>query len=457
MARRSAHPIACPLSAWAAVAALLLLAACPAPVPGECLGAPGALCLSVRNGESFPRALRAVLEVRVGACDAVPPFPCQGGAVAPPVGGCKLSCQDVPAPERFTGADGRFTAEIDLSQSPGAGQASVRLYDGNDPLGREACAGQAALPFADNPGALVLDPRAAACPPRKKRCASHGDCGDDGQICSGGACAAPPAGACPPEMTLVPAGTFVLGSVGAANKDAACMEAGSPVRFTISKPFCLDRTEATVAQLRACVGQGCTAPMGAGCTYKAAGNDTLAANCLSWDQARAYCAFRSHDGQAGRLPTEAEWEWAAARKDKRRYPFGDEAPANICDFANGAGCEVAALKVRAPGQTPRGNGPSAPAEPWPALPLVDLSGNLAEWVADSAPVGLHGYCQLGPRSDPLNQIGPSRIVRGGSFADPPTLLYTYARNEYPAAAMMDGELIQRVGVRCALTPKLPSP
>ncbi|HMY15865.1 MAG TPA: bifunctional serine/threonine-protein kinase/formylglycine-generating enzyme family protein [Polyangium sp.] len=215
----------------------------------------------------------------------------------------------------------------------------------------------------------------------------------------------------PPEnMVLIPAGSFTMGnnSAGETEKPAHTV--------IISKPFFLDRTEVTAAQYNACVAAGkCTATSihGPGeteaiiakfsryCTTTAASDSRKPINCVDFYQAREYCAFVGK-----RLPTEAEWEYAARGSDERTFPWGNaKATCNMGNFGrHGGDCTD-----RGPGVVDVGSFPQS-ASPFGAL---DMAGNVWEWVADA--FDPKAYSEASPQDPFVNKPNDKGVMRGGSW------------------------------------------
>jgi formylglycine-generating enzyme required for sulfatase activity len=196
------------------------------------------------------------------------------------------------------------------------------------------------------------------------------------------------------DMILVPSGWFLMG-----------LDRGDvderPQHPVYVDGFYIDQYEVTVAQYQACVAAGqCREPgKGRNCNWEIGGRGTHPINCVSWEDAQAFCAW-----QEKRLPTEAEWEKAARGTDGRSYPWGEEMA--TCDrvvmAVGGSGCGE--------GRTwPVGSRPSGAS----AYGVFDMAGNVWEWVWDWYG---SGYYARGEDQNPQGPSGGSRrVLRGGSW------------------------------------------
>jgi formylglycine-generating enzyme required for sulfatase activity len=146
-----------------------------------------------------------------------------------------------------------------------------------------------------------------------------------------------------------------------------------------------------------------------------------------WSEAQAYCEYAG-----GRLPTEAEWEYAArAGQDGQKYPWGDEISHEYANYGNVSGRDQWAY--------------TAPVASFPAndFGLHDMVGNVWEWCSD----WLDGnYYRRSPPADPPGPTsGEERAVRGGSWGFHPEWLRTSVR----VRAIPDGRG-DDIGLRCVL-------
>jgi len=168
---------------------------------------------------------------------------------------------------------------------------------------------------------------------------------------------------CPecPIMVRLPAGTFSMGVV---RGDPSEMPSH---KVTITRPFALGMFEVTVAEWRTCV-------QGGGCTdmpRMANPTDETPVHNVHWKDAVAYTVWLSkRTGQKYRLPSEAEWEYAARAGTSSRFWWGDIVGAANANCTNCGGTyeRLAPLSVGSFRPNPFG--------------LYDMNGGVAEWVAD---------------------------------------------------------------------------
>jgi formylglycine-generating enzyme required for sulfatase activity len=208
-----------------------------------------------------------------------------------------------------------------------------------------------------------------------------------------------------PEMVVVPAGSFLMGTVPRPGESLPRAER-EPVLMRIPKSFALGRFELTRREFRAFLRES-GYEAGVGCRVwneaeerfeldRARGfnqpveprvpRDDHPANCLSFADAKAYVGWLAKKtGKPYRLPSEAEWEYAARAGSTARYPWGEGADEG-CEFANLydlAGHEHAAFAAEYAHCNDgfAGLAPVGALRP-NAFGLFDMIGNVAEWVED---------------------------------------------------------------------------
>jgi formylglycine-generating enzyme required for sulfatase activity len=215
--------------------------------------------------------------------------------------------------------------------------------------------------------------------------------------------AAAPAGGCAEGEVPVPP----------TSSEGFVMAKGLPAthRVVLSRGFCVDESEVTVREYARCVESGaCKEPWRGDpySTYPSKLDEPV--NLVNWSKARAYCAWAGK-----RLPSEAEWEWAATGPEQYRYPWGNEPEPSceLCDYTKfGAPKWVAGgdIGCGGGGPSPVGSHPKGD-RIWPGGAIHDLAGNVWEWVEDS-------YAPLGGDTvtDPAVHLETSlHVIRGGGW------------------------------------------
>lgn len=141
---------------------------------------------------------------------------------------------------------------------------------------------------------------------------------------------------------------------------------------------------------------------------------------VCWFEARAYCAWLSaQTGQPFRLPTEAEWEAAARGRVGRRYAYGDEFDATLCNAFETHVRRTTPVGVFPGGETPDG--------------LIDLTGNTWDWTGSLFQP--YPYLADDGREDPAGDA--RRVVRGGAWDSYQTVARAAAR-DFGAPGGRDG-------------------
>jgi formylglycine-generating enzyme required for sulfatase activity len=223
-------------------------------------------------------------------------------------------------------------------------------------------------------------------------------------------------GACP-EMTMLPAGMFMMGSPAEIadpkkEDDKDWPENERPQRqVTIARPFAVGKFEVTFEEWDACVTErGCQHNPHDGWSNKAGwGRGKRPVIGVSWDDiTKEYLPWLSRKtGKTYRLLTEAEWEYAARADTITRYAFGDTIAKSQAQFSAVATVERGSFQPNAFG-------------------LYDMHGNVWEWVQDCWNASYAGAPSDGSTAWTTGDCG-RRVVRGGSWNEDPWYLRSAVR------------------------------
>ena len=189
-------------------------------------------------------------------------------------------------------------------------------------------------------------------------------------------------------MARVPPGCFIMGTA----PSASSHKNESPTtQICFDKPFWIDKTDVTQDQFKRLGGIASHSPSFT--SFDAVNN--LPVENISWFEARDFCT----DKRGARLPTEAEWEYAARGPDSLVYPWGNTFVADNVDY------DSSAQETAVVGSKPAGAS-------W--VGALDMSGNVQQWV--STLYKPYPYDPTDGRENNDDLTSP-RVFRGGSWYD----------------------------------------
>ena len=257
-------------------------------------------------------------------------------------------------------------------------------------------------------------------------------------------------GGCVAGTVTVSAGSFRMGCDREAEKK--CPEDTVPLHEVGLSSYVMDKFEVPVELFEKCIEANiCTNENSDEPHYRTSSDNDQCnigdpdrknhpANCVTWRGAKAYCEWLGK-----RLPTEAEWEYAAKSGGSRIYPWGNSPEAScdnniMFDEIKGDGCGNNVT-------FPIGSRPAGVSEQG----IYDLAGNVAEYAGDWYEKNFYSTEEAvmkdtqGPAEPEKNK---SKVVRGGSFVSRDDR----ARTSFRSSAELDDPAIN-LGFRCVSSPK----
>jgi formylglycine-generating enzyme required for sulfatase activity len=254
-----------------------------------------------------------------------------------------------------------------------------------------------------------------------------------------------------PQLIVVPSGTFLMGAPAdeprapwfAPKGVRPAVDPEGPVHRVKIATFAIGKYPVTRAQWIAFV-TATDRPIQGGCEWSGFSNndeatlasaswrnlgfeqdDTHPVVCVSWNDAQAYVRWlKQRTGHTYRLPTEAEWEYAARAGSTTAYPWGEPATHEHANYGSDECCsELAAGADRWLHTSPVGSFPAN------AFGLFDMHGNAWQWVQDCYEDSYAGAPIDGSARDAPDC--KRRALRGGTWGDPPGLIRSATRNWAP--------------------------
>src|SRR5437868_972792 len=205
-----------------------------------------------------------------------------------------------------------------------------------------------------------------------------------------------------PEMVSLRGGSFAMGS----NEDVS----EKPVRQVTVKPFAMGKFPVSVQEWNACAAAKA-------CGFTATGKDDAPVANVSWSDARQYVAWLAETTRKPyRLPSEAEWEYAARGGTQTRYWWGDQFQPGMVNCKNCSDIPAIDQPVKVGSLKPNPFG------------LFDMGGGVDQWVEDC----WHRNYQGAPTDGSAwgeNEC-PSHVIRSGSWRNDSNYARTSNRGSY---------------------------
>ena len=205
-----------------------------------------------------------------------------------------------------------------------------------------------------------------------------------------------------PEMVTLRGGSFAMGS----NEDVS----EKPVRQVTVKPFAMGKFPVSVREWNACAAAKA-------CGFTATGKDDAPVANVSWSDAKQYAAWLAETTRKPyRLPSEAEWEYAARGGTQTRYWWGDQFQAGMVNCRNCSDIPANDQPVKVGSLKPNPFG------------LFDMGGSVDQWVEDC----WHKTYQGAPvdGSAWVENDCPSHVIRSGSWRKDSNYARTANRGSY---------------------------
>jgi formylglycine-generating enzyme required for sulfatase activity len=220
-------------------------------------------------------------------------------------------------------------------------------------------------------------------------------------------------------MNVLRGGTFMMGS----NDDMS----EKPIHQVTVKPLAIGRYPISIREWNQCA-------VANACAFAATGDDDAPVTNISWTDAKQFVAWLAEaTHKPYRLPSEAEWEYAARGGTQTRYWWGDEFQPGIANCKNCAGVAATEQSIKVGNSRPNPFG------------LYDMGGAIDQWVEDCWHKNYHGAPSDG--SAWVENDCTSHVIRSGSWKNDQRYVRPANRDSYDTNVRYPTH-----GLRVALSP-----